>query len=103
VNFQRASNPLPTSFQPFPTGVFALSPIPPGALERAPSWKGRFNAGPEGQPSKGKPDTQHEKRTHAPAPGAHGLRRGARQRVDRLQPDDNNDRRKGRLESERSF
>jgi hypothetical protein len=34
--------------------MFALSPIPPGALERAPSWKGRSNAGPEGQPSKGK-------------------------------------------------
>jgi integrase len=43
-----ARTPLPTSFQPLPTGVFALSPIPPRALERAPSWKGRSNARPEG-------------------------------------------------------
>jgi hypothetical protein len=53
VNFQRASTPLPTRFQPLPTGVRTL-PHTPWALERAPSWKRRSNARPEGQTRKRK-------------------------------------------------
>jgi hypothetical protein len=69
VTYQRPSN-AGTNALPTPSnGLATLSPIPPGALERAPSWKGRSRR-PQGATIEGKapmPDARNELNRIMPA------------------------------------